>query len=144
MSIKSTLVCDGCGAEIPGEPGGIPERHGLMDKAQKLGWEWLGQLFSDACRCPECVKNPQGSAAEPEPAPANPEAVHEATTFTFDFAIGQDVVIKELSVRGRVDGISVDSASVRYAVVYWLNGKREREHLHADEIEAGTRKAVAK
>lgn len=139
MSIKSTLVCDGCGNELSGEPGGIPERHALMDLARERGWEWMGRYYEDSCRCPKCT----GKAAEEKAAfPAKSEPVPEATTYAFEFGVGQDVVVKALSAPGFVDGVTQDIQGRRYAVVYWLNGKRERDFVYAHEIAARKGKAV--
>lgn len=50
MSIKATIVCDGCGKELAGEPGGDSEKYALEALAHKLGWACA---YEDLC--PECV-----------------------------------------------------------------------------------------
>lgn len=60
MSIKSTLVCDGCGRELTGDKGGVDERLDLLEIAVENGWACAFDHF-----CPECLASEdKGKAVE--------------------------------------------------------------------------------
>ena len=140
MSIKATMICDRCGSFLGGEIGGFAEVHDLLARARNLGWERMSKDFEhkELCLCPKCLGKKSGEKA------AKPASGPMATTYVFEFAVGQEVEVKALAAQGFVDGVSRDSTRSRYTVVYWLNGKRERECLYAHEIAAANGKAVEK
>lgn len=53
---------------------------------------------------------------------------------TFNFLIGQKVVINEIKRPGVVTGLSVDEVGKQVRVVYWNDGKRCTEWMFEWEV----------
>jgi hypothetical protein len=56
-------------------------------------------------------------------------------TVTFDFNVGDEVLLKEPVKNGRVDLIQVDCLGIQYRVAYWDCGDKKSAWVYADEIE---------
>jgi hypothetical protein len=52
----------------------------------------------------------------------------------FKYEIGQTVTIKALKVEGIVNAVTKDKDGLCYAIIYWWDGKRNREWLLEIEL----------
>lgn len=54
----------------------------------------------------------------------------------YEFArdIGQEVQLKALEQKGRVDALLVDSSGCQYRIIYWFNGERRSTWVYEWEL----------
>lgn len=57
---------------------------------------------------------------------------------TFDYKVGDKVLLAEIQRPGRVDVLQVDRDGVMYRVAYWDNAERKHAWVCADEISQRT------
>lgn len=57
----------------------------------------------------------------------------------FQYALGQEVSIGAVGLKGRVDSVSAHHDSKQYRVVYWFNGLRYQTWVYGWEIEAAAK-----
>lgn len=55
---------------------------------------------------------------------------------TFDYALGDIVLLKEIGITGIVESLVLAQQGKQYRVAFWYNGKRESELVYGSEIEA--------
>ncbi len=58
------------------------------------------------------------------------------TTSTHQFALNQQVTIREIETKGMIRSVRIDIQGTMYYVSYWLDGELCQEWLHEDELDA--------
>ena len=53
---------------------------------------------------------------------------------TFDFNIGDKVIINEVQRPGKIEALRIDFLGVQYLVGFWDNSQRQSAWLGADEL----------
>ena len=53
---------------------------------------------------------------------------------TFEFNLGDKVIINELQRPGKVEALMIDFLGVQYRVAFWDNSQRQTVWLSADEL----------
>ena len=53
---------------------------------------------------------------------------------TFDYTLGDKVIINELHRPGKVEALMIDFLGVQYRISFWDNSQRQIAWLSADEI----------
>lgn len=74
------------------------------------------------------------SLEAPKPGPGAPQG---ASGVVFTYALGQEVLLEDLGLWGRVTGLMVDREGHSYRVVYWADSTRHVEWVYSFEIKQG-------
>ncbi len=55
-------------------------------------------------------------------------------TVEFKYETGQKVIIKALNIKGIVNAVTKDKDGLCYAIIYWWDGRRNREWILEIEL----------